>query len=315
MEKIELRKARDFGQLFNDSIAFLRLNFKSFFGTIFFLAGPFVLLTGMLTGFLEYVSAQLAISNRLSGLGVGRISMFAGNSPSTIIIYAFILLLTTLVANATIAIYFKLYDKTSVEELPIQRKNISSLLSAACWRLFYNILLLIIIMSVFGLALVAVFYLFGQLGIFQVIVGLIVFVTCIILIPALVYIITVANFIVIRDEILITAAIGKTINYLRGNFWQTWIFIFCTCIALGMLYFIFNISLILNYINLFTRGVDSFSTNHSVLSMVLSTISLMGRVLIISPILTCFCIFNFYNQEERHEGTSLMNRIDTLDKN
>ena len=57
MEKIELRKARDFGQLFNDSIAFLRINFKSFFGSVIFLAGPFVMLTGLMAGFLQYVSS------------------------------------------------------------------------------------------------------------------------------------------------------------------------------------------------------------------------------------------------------------------
>ena len=63
MEKIELRKARDFGQLFNDSISFLRINFKSFFGIIFLLAGPFVMLTGLLMGYLQFITEKLTTAN------------------------------------------------------------------------------------------------------------------------------------------------------------------------------------------------------------------------------------------------------------
>jgi len=67
MEKIELRKARDFGALFNDSVAFLRVNFKSFFGILLFLAGPFVLLTGLLMGYVQFIAAKITESNMLSG--------------------------------------------------------------------------------------------------------------------------------------------------------------------------------------------------------------------------------------------------------
>jgi len=319
MEKIELRKARDFGQLFNDSIAFLRVNFKSFFGTIVFLAGPFVMLTGLLAGFLQYVSMQLSFSNRLNGIGPANI--FSGNSVSTLCIYGIIFLLTTLVTNASVALYFKLYDQTATQDLPIQRNAISPLLAAASWRLFYNLLLLGIVMSVFSLALVAVFYVLGQAGVFNVIIGLTVFVAFIIFIPPLTYTLIIANFIVIRDEILITAAIGKAWRYMRGSFWQTWILIFCVIFSLSMLYMIFNApTMILTVVNTFTRRSAeaqslSSATNNSLWYMAFGALSTLGGMLVISPILTCFCVFNFYNHEERHEGTSLLSRIDTFDKN
>ena len=139
--------------------------------------------------------------------------------------------------------------------------------------------------------------------------------------PISVYIITIANFIIIRDEILITAAIGKAIRYMRGSFWQTWVLIFCAVFSLAMFYMIFNApSLILTIINTFTRHSAeaqslSAATNNSVWYMAFGAISTLGGMLVIGPIMTCFCVFNFYNHEERHEGTSLLNRIDTLDIN
>jgi hypothetical protein len=312
MEKIELRKARDFGTLFNDSVAFLRVNFKSFFGTLLFLSGPFVILTGLLMGYLQFIAEKITESNMLSG-NFRNSNLFLGSSISTTLLFVLIFLLTTLVTNASIALYFTLYDKAKPEELPMQRSSISQLLAAACWRLFYNLLLFAIIMGVVALAFVGVFFLLFSVPGLNIVLMFLLIIAGLILSPPLIYVITVANFIVIRDEILITEAIGKALKYMRGNFWKTWLFIFCALASLSMLYLLFNLpSVMQGFINGFTRGVNTFAANHTLIYIIFSAISMLGRMLIISPILTCFCVFNFYSQEESHEGTSLMNRIDTL---
>ena len=317
MEKIELRKARDFGQLFNDSIAFLRINFKSFFGIILFLAGPFVILTGLLMGYLQFVSEKLTTANLFSGSSAR--TMLIGNSVTTTLIFILIFLLTTLVTNASIALYFKLYDKTTPQELPIQRNNISPLLASACLQLFYNLLLLILISAVIILALVGVFYMLFLIPVINFIIVPVLFLAYVIFLPALIYVLSVANFIVIRDDILITAAIGKAIRYMRDNFWWTWLLMFCTIISLTMIYFLFNTPyLVLTFFNAFTRSrasLNGIAPTKSLWYVVFGALSTLGSMLIISPIFTCFCVFNFYNHEERHEGTSLMNRIDVFDKN
>src|ERR1700757_1470355 len=158
MEKIELRKVRDFGALFNDSVAFLRVNFKSFFGILLFLAGPFVILTGLLMGYVQFIAEKITESNMLSG-NYRNTNMFLGSSVTTTLLFILIFLLTTLVTNASIALYFTLYDKAKQEELPIQRSSISQPLAAACWRLFYNLLLFSIIMAVVALAFMGLFFL------------------------------------------------------------------------------------------------------------------------------------------------------------
>jgi hypothetical protein len=319
MEKIELRKARDFGQLFNDSINFLRINFKSFFGIILFLAGPFVILTGLLMGYLQFIAEKLGASNLISTKYPG-LNIFVGNSISTTCIFILIFLLTTLVTNASIALYFKFYDTANPNELPLQRINISPFLTSASFRLFYNLLLLILVSSVIILAFVGVCYLLFLIPAIKIIAIAFMFVGYLILIPALIYVLTVANFIVIRDEVLITAAIGKVIRYMRGNFWWTWLLMFCTLISLTMLYFLFNMPyLVLTMISTFTRrSVEArtlVAASNSLWYVVFGALSTLGSMLVISPIFTCFCVFNFYNHEERHEGTSLMNRIDMFDKN
>ncbi len=316
MEKIELRKARDFGQLFNDSIAFLRINFKSFFGTIILLAGPFVILTGLLMGYLQFITEKLATANLIT-TRITNFNLFAGNSITTTFIFVLIFLLTTLFTNASIALYFKLYDTASPEQLPIKRSDISSLLTEACFRLFYNLMLLTLVGAVTALALAGVFYLLFLVPALKIIIIAVMFVGNMILIPVFMYVLTVSNFIVIRDEILITAAIGKAIHYLRGNFWWTWLLMFCTMISLVMLYFLFNAPyLILSILSVFTRrsaDAGSVATSTSLWYVVFGALSTLGSMLIISPIFTCFCVFNFYNQEERHEGTSLMGRVDMFD--
>lgn len=318
MEKIELRKARDFGTLFNDSVAFLRVNFKSFFGILLFLSGPFVLLTGLLMGYLQFISEKITESNMLSG-NYKNVNMFLGSSITTTLLFVLIFLLTTLVTNASIALYFSLYDKAKSEELPIQRSSISTLLAPACWRLFYNLLLFSIIMAVIALAFVGIFFLLFLVPGLNIVLIFVLIIAGFILFPPLAYILTVANFIVIRDEILITDAISKAIRYMRGNFWKTWLFIFCTLVSLSMLYLLFNMPYIIQgFISIFIRrapGANSFAANHSLTFIIFSALSMLGRMIIISPILTCFCVFNFYSQEESHEGTSLMNRIDTFEKN
>ena len=225
MKKIELRKVRDFGQLFSDSIAFIRLNFKSYFGIIFLLAGPFVLLTGLLMGYLQFIAEKLASSTVSTGI-FKTSNMFTGNSITTLALFGLIFLLTTLVTNASVALYFKLYDKSASEELPVQRSAISPLLAAACWRLFYNLLLLSVISAFIILAIVGIFALLFLIPYMAVIAGIAAFFIYLIFIPALVYVVSVANFIVIRDEILITAAISKVWRYMRGNFLWTWLLIF-----------------------------------------------------------------------------------------
>lgn len=269
-------------------------------------------------GYLQFIAEKLASSTVATG-AFKMPNMLVGNSLSTLALFGLIFLLTTLVTNASIALYFKLYDKATPTELPIQRSAISPLLAAACWRLFYNLLLLAFISSVIVLAMVGIFALLFLIPYMAVVVGILAFFAYLIFIPAIAYVVSVANFIVIRDEILITKAIGKAWRYMRGSFWWTWLLMFCTVLSLAMIYGLFNMPYtILVVLKSFTRhatNVPESGVSGSIWYVALSALSMFGIMIVISPIFTGVCVFNFYNHEERHEGTSLMSRIDSFDKN
>lgn len=317
MEKIEFRKVRDFGALFNDGILFLRKNFKSYFGTIVFLAGPFILITAILSGYMQSLQTKLLANNIFSGFNLGTdMGLFSANFFGTLGIFVLISLLTTLLTTACICLYFKEYDKASVDGLPLHRNLISPNLAGTAWRLFYNLLLLGVIFSIISLLLVGLLMLLFAIPVLNVLIGIAVVIGLIIILPVAIYVIYVAQYIVVRDEVLITDAVNKAIKYVKGNFWWTWLLIVAVGVAITTLVSIFQMPLtIINFTRIFSRAYDPAATgsDHSIMVTVFGALSVVGQLLVVSPVFYTFCILNFYNQEERKEGTGLMGRIDELD--
>ena len=66
-EKINFRQARDFGETFNVSVKFLRQNFKLFFQSLIFIAGPFVLISAIAGAFYQSNSIEVSSLGRFSG--------------------------------------------------------------------------------------------------------------------------------------------------------------------------------------------------------------------------------------------------------
>jgi len=315
MEKIELRKVRDFGALFNDGISFLRINFKSFFGIILMLAGPFIILTGLLSGYMQSLQSKMVSGNLFTNYFGSSAGLLSANFIGTLGIFLLIYVLTTLVTSACVCLFFKSYDKSTSEELPIEKDTISPYLASASWRLFYNLLILTFIVAIGGAVLVGIFAVLFMIPVLNILVGIALVIGGVIILPIIFYILHVTNFIIIRDEVLVTVAIRKAVDYMRGNFWWTWLLMFCIGIALATISGLFTLPLsILSMLKIFTRstGTDGGS-DHSIMYLIFGAISVIGQMLIIVPVLTTFCVFNFYSHEEQKEGTGLMSRIDELD--
>lgn len=315
MQKIELRKVRDFGALFNDGLAFLKANFKSFFGAILYLAGPFIIITAILSGYMQSLQIKLMTGSLFKAMSFGSgAGLLSANFLGTLGIFVLIAILTTLVTTACVCLFFKEYDKVPGDDLPIQRSLISPNLASAAWRLFYNALLLGLIMSVVFLLVAGVCALLFMVPVLNVLLGIALVIGMIIILPVFAYVIYIANFIVIRDEILITQAIGKAIRYLKGNFWWTWLLVVAVSIAAGTLVSIFTIPLsIINVTTTFTRAYDGSGSDHSIMIIIFGALSMVAQLMFVTPILYTFCILNFYNHEERHEGSGLMDRINQMD--
>jgi len=317
MEKIELRKVRDFGQIFNDGIAFLKKNYKSFFGSILVLAGPFIILTGLLSGYMQSIQSKLMMGSLFSNLRMGsNAGLLSANFIGTLSIFILISMLTTLVTTACVCLYFKEYDKAPQENLPVNRSIISPFLAGATWRLFYNLLLMGLIMMVGGLILAGVFAVLFMVPVLNVLVGIALVIGLLIVIPILIYLLYVTNYIIIRDEVLVTEAFGKAFRYLKGNFWWTWLLMVAVTICVGTLASLFSLPMtIISFSQIFTRAYDpaSAEAGNSIVIVIFGALSMVGQLLVVSPLLYTFCIFNYHNHEERTEGTGLMSRIDEFD--
>ncbi|HWY37884.1 MAG TPA: hypothetical protein VNY73_04955 [Bacteroidia bacterium] len=316
MEKIELRRVRDFGALFNDGIAFIRVNFKSFFGVILVLAGPFIILTGLLSGYMQSIQSKLVSGSFFSSyFGGSPAGLLSANFIGTLSIFLLIYLLTTLVTSACVCLYLKAYDRSNRAELPLDKNSVSPFLAAASWRLFYNILLLSLILVVGGAALTGIFVVLFMIPVLNVLFGIALVIGALIALPVIFYLTYVANYIVIRDEVLITVAIRKAIDYMRGNFWWTWLLMFSLIIALSTISGLFSLPLsVLNITKMFTRGSDpAGGSDSSIIYLIFGTLSMVAQMLILVPLSTVFCVFNFHSHEEQSEGTGLLGRIDELD--
>ena len=59
--------------------------------------------------------------------------------------------------------------------------------------------------------------------------------------PQIGYTIAAANYLVLRDKILITVAFQKAWGYMKPNFWWTWLIVVCSALMVGIMGAIFNI--------------------------------------------------------------------------
>ena len=72
-EKINFRQTRDFGETFNVSIKFLRQNFKLFFQSVLFIAGPFVLISAIAGAFYQSNAINMFSITKLGNGGLDTI--------------------------------------------------------------------------------------------------------------------------------------------------------------------------------------------------------------------------------------------------
>ena len=96
-EKIEFRKVRDFGEVLNASITFIRQNFKSVMRSLLFIAGPF-LLVGSVTPVITlanistpYLNSQNPVIQVLTAYGVNMIALLIGVVLAVAVLYEYIL--------------------------------------------------------------------------------------------------------------------------------------------------------------------------------------------------------------------------------
>ncbi len=303
--KIEFRKSRDFGQLFTAVMNFIKFNFKSVMVCMILIPGPLFLIAGCFYGYMQALGTD---PSKMVGFGMFRdpfnamMDIFRAMLP-----YFLFLFLGALASTATVNRFFILYQQRS-ENNSISVGDIMKHLPADIWRLFYNNLLLGVLMLAFFIP-IGIIAMIPFLGIFAIVVA------ALLAGPQIAYAIIAGNYLVLRDEILITAAISKAWRYMRGNFWWTWLIVVVGSLIVGVISVVFTLpNTILTVFNTITRMNTNASDNNTLLYVIFGSLAILGPQLL-TPITRLFSVLTYHSYEEKEEGTSIKEKIDQLDSN
>jgi hypothetical protein len=309
MSKISFNKERDFSALFSDSLAFLKQNFKSFFGSILLIAGPFLLISGAAMGYLQAGGLYTTNFMRYGSMDYATIFTVVG-------IMAFSAFVGSMVLYCVVYNYMLLYNSKPEGE-PILISEVGRMVASTIWRTLGSFLVLILVttlcIAVIGLAAFGIGYGLGIVG--TVIIGFALVVGVIIYGPVIAYAFQAMFFVVIRDGIFGMAAFGKVWSYMKGNFWWTWVIIVVGSFALSIINMLFTLpASVMSLVGTFSRLEGNYDGSSSGTSVALIILYTLGMFLssFTSSVLLVISAFNFLSHEEVQEGKGLFSKIDEI---
>lgn len=311
--KINFQQERDFGQLFSDTLLFIKQNFTSFFGSIIFIAGPLILVMGLAYAYVQ-TSIMSSIATRQTDPS-NPFAMFNGDYFFGMGIVFLSATLAFILVGAVTFHYMCLYNEKPIEE-KVTISEVSKRLMTNIGKLLASSLAFML--SMFLIILVVVLIAIGVgsgLGIAAgVLIGLALFIGAIIFMPVIHYFITATFYVIVRDRLFLFPAMGKVKKYLSGNFWWTWLIMVVLLIVLGFMQMIFSLpASIITMGKMFTRLANHSTADEgsSVLLMVFYTLSMFLTYCSYS-ISHVASAFNFLSHEEKHEGKGMMAQIESI---
>jgi hypothetical protein len=315
--KVIFNQQRDFGKIFTDAFKFFKYNFKSLLGAVLLVAGPLFMIAGGINGYLQAMGNDL--SSLFSFRSITRRSYLSDFDVSDylfmMLVYFIVLMAAYVVYSAIVNRYLILSQKKQEGE-KITTAELMQYLPADAWRLFYNYLLLTLVALVFTIGLVIVLMI-PILGALAFLVGFL------LVGPNLMYALTNAPYLVLRDEILITQAFGKSWKYMRitGNYWWTWLLMVVAYIMISVASVVFALpQLVLTMVSTFSRlrfdeyGDGGDSGVGAIWFIIFAIIAVVGQHLLM-PLLNMFTALTYHSHEEMEEGTGLKDRIDQIGLN
>ncbi|MDP1744326.1 MAG: hypothetical protein Q8L90_02040 [Bacteroidota bacterium] len=305
-EKINFRQARDFGETFNVSVKFLRQNLKLFFQSLIYIAGPFVLISAIAGAF--YQSSALSM---LSIARMGQSNLFSQFGWTYLIF-----ILATIVANmlllATVFSFMINYMEKGPGGFTVNDvgrtviKNIGNIFSV-----FFLLLLLAIVAValVFGI----VFGIASAAPVLGVLFGIALFFGLLILLPSLMWQLSVVYLVKMKEDGSALNALGRTRQVMRGNFWWTWIIMVCAVMAVGLISFIFALPQAVYQIVLMFSHLKDASNDVSIPFLIVASVCTFCSTLLYSG-LYVISAFHYFSLAEQKDNIGLMERIDEIGK-
>ena len=312
-EKINLRQVRDFGETFNASIKLVRQNFRLFFQSLLFIAGPFLLMSSIAGAFYQanalVASARMQeaiLANSFTNPMDAVLNQFGW--PYLIFILASIL--SNLALVGTVFSFILTYAEKGPGQFTVSDvgnkliQNIGGIIAIFLGLLFITIIALAILVGLgFALGSVspALIVLFA-LGLF---VGML------ILFPPLIWQLSVIYLVRMDEGLGLILAFGKTRRVMQGSFWWTWVIVFCSSFGIGIAGIVFSLPQIAYQMVLTFSNIGSGDTEVSIPFIIVATICtfcttlLYGFLYIINGV-------HYFSLAEKKDGKGMMERINEI---
>lgn len=312
--KVYIRKARGFGEVFGDTIAYIKQNFRSLFGSILLLVSPFVLLATILITYLfKTAFAGIGLLDPYSTYtNVGLITLLMifmyliGYSAFITVLNEHMILNDTKEAN----------ERVQISDVV---KNFFSTFLRGLGSLFILLILTFVIAIVIGLVFAAFAFVIKMNAFFGILMFFLLYIFMLLVVtPMAMYYFSAILFTTQRHKISVFAAIGKVRRNMKENFWITWSISFLGGMITNFLTFIaFIPSYIILVITMLTRA--NRAMNGSVASDMDMPLYLVVLFCITGILIVCICSIYFVmmnmhcaSLEEKKEGLSIMEKIESI---
>lgn len=306
-EKIKLLQARDYGELFNVSIAFIRQNFKIYFLCIFFLAGPFVLLHSIAAAYYQAV-----ILHKVALVRVGM--LYNMNAYSwEYFLSLFLQFISVLSLMCTNYSFMVVYNEKGFANFTVS--DVAKKLTQHIGKIIGGFFLFLVLIVIFGcsagfiIGLVA-----GNSLALSILFSICIIVAFLIFAPNLLWQLSTSFLVMILENEIPFSAFGRTREVMKNNYWWTWLIIVTASLLIVIVSFMFALPLVIfTFIKTYfiaSSGVEG----SSFLFIIVFVLSSFFSTLIYS-ILYVICGFHYFSVAEKADGKGLMERINEIGNN
>ncbi len=314
--KIYVRKARTFGEVFGDTIGYIKQNFKPLFGSILFLVAPFVLL------------ATILIINLFKGAfsGVYGFDAFSGRYGSIALTIFLVVILYLLGYTAFITVlneHMVLNDSLPPNERPQIKDIVKNFLRPylrGLGSMFLLLFLNVFLVAIIGMIVGAFAFLIKESAMLGILLFMLVYLFFLfIVMPIVIYLFSSILFTAQRHRINVFKAIGKVFKNFKGNFWLTWAISFLGGMITYFLSFIaFLPTYIIFIISALTRasriGMDPGVDTDFEMPLYMIILFCITGVVMVCIYAIYFVMMNLQcaSLEEKKEGLSILEKIESI---
>ncbi|HSP88224.1 MAG TPA: hypothetical protein VLN45_08820 [Ignavibacteriaceae bacterium] len=277
MQKIEFRKVRDFGDLMNVTFEFIRQNFKQLGKSLLFIAGPFILISGILGGIYQ--------SNTFSFISLR--SLYQIGTPFLLYVFSQLLvyLVISLISFNFVLLYIK-KDQNQQTDKPIEVDEVWEGVRKYFWMAFFTMIGSII------LTLVGLVFL---------------------IVPGIYLSIVLVNLLMIRmnEGLGFIDAVKKANSLISKNWWFTFAFILILSVIEYFFSFIFQLpQLVVSFIIGFSTMSGGKSDVSEIIIMIASIFASFSLFFYI--IMFIGLAFHYFNLVEQKEAVGLLQKIESI---